>query len=239
MPTIQFPYKQPHKSQPIRCLRSFINLQRDSIKLVRWDNSASDCTSVIPVCSCLASFLGIQHPVLITCTMQIQRGLLCMVWGRRRVDSTGSDRPWGPFSLMPIQGGRGVRAFKRQHQCYLFRMPGTDWCEKCTVGCHPLRVYQTSCSWPNVPGILLYISSCKQSKTGDGNASTSHPYWPWWSGHDLVSHSHVSRSESSSDLFHIEFVFDSDVDCRFTIYNFLPDSVDLETLRIEYDVTLM
>ena len=53
---------------------------------------------------------------------------------------------------------------------------------------------------------------------------------------DLVSHSCVPRSESSSDLFHIEFVFDSDVDCQFTIYNFLPDSVDLETLKNEYDV---
>ena len=32
---VQFPYKQPTKSQPIKCLRSFINLQRDSIKLVK------------------------------------------------------------------------------------------------------------------------------------------------------------------------------------------------------------
>ena len=33
--SVQFPYKQPTKSQPIKCLRSFINLQRDSIKLVK------------------------------------------------------------------------------------------------------------------------------------------------------------------------------------------------------------
>ena len=32
---LQFPYKQPPKSQPLRTLRSFINIQRDSIKLVK------------------------------------------------------------------------------------------------------------------------------------------------------------------------------------------------------------
>lgn len=44
---------------------------------------------------------------------------------------------------------------------------------------------------------------------------------------------YVSRSSRSGDLYHLEFTFDADVDCRFTIYNFLPDSVDLETLRNE------
>ena len=31
--TLQFPYKQPGRSQPIRCLRSYINIHRDSVKL--------------------------------------------------------------------------------------------------------------------------------------------------------------------------------------------------------------
>ena len=31
--TFQFPYKQPGRNQPIRCLRSYINIHRDSVKL--------------------------------------------------------------------------------------------------------------------------------------------------------------------------------------------------------------
>jgi hypothetical protein len=31
--TLQFPYKQPGRNQPIRCLRSYINIHRDSVKL--------------------------------------------------------------------------------------------------------------------------------------------------------------------------------------------------------------
>ena len=46
----------------------------------------------------------------------------------------------------------------------------------------------------------------------------------------LQSHSH-SRVEGSNTDYHLEFTFDSDVDCCFTIYNFLPDTADLEILK--------
>lgn len=36
---VKFPYKQPPKSQPLKTLRSFINIQRDSIKLVKANGS--------------------------------------------------------------------------------------------------------------------------------------------------------------------------------------------------------
>ena len=42
---------------------------------------------------------------------------------------------------------------------------------------------------------------------------------------------YAHRTERSSDLYTLEFMFDSDVNCRFTIYTRVPDTVELEALR--------
>ena len=40
-----------------------------------------------------------------------------------------------------------------------------------------------------------------------------------------------SRCEGSENAYTIEFEFDSDVACRFTVYTRVPDTVDSESLR--------
>ena len=58
-----------------------------------------------------------------------------------------------------------------------------------------------------------------------------------WAHVTMISYVHTlscnttHRTEGSADVFTVEFMFDSDVDCRFTLYTKVPDSVELEALR--------
>ena len=47
----------------------------------------------------------------------------------------------------------------------------------------------------------------------------------------LVMSDLSSRCEGSEGAYTIEFEFDSDVACRFTVYTRVPDTVDPESLR--------
>ena len=44
----------------------------------------------------------------------------------------------------------------------------------------------------------------------------------------LLSHSRLQDSDSQ---YHIEFMFDSDVPCQFTIFDFLPNTIEMESLK--------